>query len=462
MLSRIGNRYLLKEISASGGMGDVFRAVDLETQAAVAVKVLQLPGPEAAQRFEREAQVLSQLSHPHIVRYISHGTEGEAQYLVMEWVTGETLSKRLETSGLTVQESVDLIAVVSQAVGAIHSVGLVHRDLKPANLIFPQEAPTEVKLIDFGVARRKDDRSGPTRTGVAVGSSGYMSPEQARGQREIDARSDVFALGCVLYECLVGSGPFRGSDFTAVCAKVLVIDPPPVRALNSEVSPELDRLVRRLLAKNQGERPKDGNEVASLLAALPRNPSLLKKRRGESSTEAPTASAVVSATVSTRAEWYGSDSYESRARFIIMVGEHDDGAPVDPPIGAELAALRDLVASYDGYLESLQRGGLLIIISGHDPHEVALRASRCAMALREKIPLRPMVLSFGSIQEDPGSAIEKGVASIAEEDLEFIFHTGEAPGTTPPRIRVEASAVPYLTGRCQMVIANTVNYLVGL
>src|SRR5262249_3129846 len=153
------------------------------------------------ERFVREIELLAKLSHPGIVRYISHGatTSGEL-YLVMEWVDGEVLKTRLRREPLTGREAVTLATRVADTLGAPHAHGIVHRDLKPSNLILPGGRIDQVKILDLGIAQRVGHTQ-LTQTGVAIGTPGYMAPEQARASGDIDARADVFALGCVLFQC---------------------------------------------------------------------------------------------------------------------------------------------------------------------------------------------------------------------------------------------------------------------
>jgi len=253
----IAGRFQLEAEQASGGMGRVYRARDVQTGAIVAVKILQLGSELEAERFSREASLLAQVSHPGIVRYLAHGEVADGQFLAMEWIDGETLKDRLVREGLTIVESVQLAKQVALALSEMHARGIIHRDIKPSNLMYIHGEPGRVKILDFGIARRSDDLLGLTRTGFMVGSPGYMAPEQARGDRSpLDHRTDLFALGCVLYECLTGRPPFFG-DPVAVRAKVLLFDPPRVRELNLDVSPQLSTLVTRLLSKEQRGRPMD-------------------------------------------------------------------------------------------------------------------------------------------------------------------------------------------------------------
>jgi eukaryotic-like serine/threonine-protein kinase len=262
----VENRFVLERVAGSGGMGTVYRAVDQVSRAPVAFKVLRSASQDAASRFAREVRILSGLRHPGIVRYIADGRTDDGElWLAMEWLEGESLSQRLP-QGLSATESVDLVRRVAEALGAAHERGVIHRDLKPSNLFLVDRDLERVKVLDFGVARMSDTSA--TRTGVMIGTPGYMAPEQARGERNVGARSDVFALGCLLFECLTGKPPFVGDNVMAILAKVLLEDAPRVGVVRTDLPEALDDLVARTLSKSPEQRPRDGTQLASELAAL--------------------------------------------------------------------------------------------------------------------------------------------------------------------------------------------------
>src|SRR5260221_3025618 len=249
-------------------MGAVFRAVDRQTGEAVAVKVLRAAAIDHAERFAREIRVLAALRHPGIVRYIADGrTNAGELWLAMEWLDGEPLNHRMRHQGLTGGESVALVGRVAEALGAAHERGVVHRAVKPSNLFLPHNELDRVKLLDFGVARITDGDRFATRTGVMIGTPGYMAPEQARGERNVGPRADVFSLGCVLFECLTGRCAFVGDNMMAVLAKILLEDAPHINELRPELPMELDELVARTLAKQPDQRPRDAAQLAALLEA---------------------------------------------------------------------------------------------------------------------------------------------------------------------------------------------------
>ena len=227
----VGGRFELLAEAGKGGMGSVYRAHDRRTGDLVAVKVLSDWGTDALPRFLREAEILAGIEHPGVVRYVAHGESGNGKaYLAMEWLEGEDLEQRLAREPLTVGEAVALAARVADALAAAHQRGIVHRDIKPSNLWLLRRRLDAVKVLDFGIARVKSAPQALTRTGVFMGTAAYMAPEQVRSARDVGPAIDVFALGCVLYECLVGEPPFTGEHLAAVLVKILMEDPPSLDA----------------------------------------------------------------------------------------------------------------------------------------------------------------------------------------------------------------------------------------
>ncbi len=201
-------RYTIKELVGEGGMGVVYAGEDPDNGQAVAVKVLrnELGGAEGVRRFEREVEVLAQLNHPGIVRYLDHGVgERGRPFLVMQWLDGEDLAERLERGALTVQQSRLVAQQAAEALAYAHSRDIVHRDVKPSNMFLPGGDIERVMLLDFGVARLM--RPGRTITvgGAMIGTPGYMAPEQVRGEQDVNARADVFSLTTASCSSLSGA-----------------------------------------------------------------------------------------------------------------------------------------------------------------------------------------------------------------------------------------------------------------
>jgi eukaryotic-like serine/threonine-protein kinase len=260
----VGN-FRVERLIGAGGMGEVYQAEDLKLSRRVALKLLPAgadPDPQARQRFVREARAASALNHPNIVTVHAVEEAGGLDFIVMEYVEGETLKARIDRGPLDLPQVLDVGLQVAEAVGAAHAAGVIHRDLKPGNVIVTPEG--WAKVLDFGLATTApllpgamdgsaEHLSRLTGTGLAVGTIPYMSPEQTRGEA-VDGRSDVFALGCVLYEAATGRRPFTGPSALAVMHEIATADPPPPSALRPRLPREFDALVRRALAKDREHR----------------------------------------------------------------------------------------------------------------------------------------------------------------------------------------------------------------
>jgi len=234
-----------------GGMGEVWRATDRLSGGTVAVKLTHRGAD--LDRFQREAEVLASLSHPGIVRHLAHGVVEGRGFLAMEWLSGEDLAARLRREAIPGRASLLLVRRIADALASAHAQGVVHRDLKPANIFLVDGDLENIRLIDFGIARVDD--APRTTTGVVVGTWGYMSPEQAMGERNLDARADIFSLGCVLYECIAGEAPFRAPTVEAVLAKLLFGAAPKLSRVVPGIHPRIDSLVTTMLANSREQRP---------------------------------------------------------------------------------------------------------------------------------------------------------------------------------------------------------------
>src|SRR4051812_34307958 len=277
---RLDERFELEQRIGAGGMGTVFRARDPISGETVAVKILSDGQNHRTQRFAREVKELAERSPPGLVRYTPQGRPlaGEL-FVVMEWSEGEVLEPRLQRGPLTASDAVTLATRVAEALGAAHARGVVHRDLKPSNLFLPGSRIDQVKVLDFGIAQR-EGRTQLTQTGMMIGTPGYMAPEQARASGQIDARADVFALGCVLFQCLTGAPPFDGDTAAAILAKILFGTAPRVSELWPDAPNNLDALVAQMLANEPALRPSDGANLAAALAALGPLPHTLATAQG--------------------------------------------------------------------------------------------------------------------------------------------------------------------------------------
>ena len=264
----IADRYELEELVGTGGMSSVYRAHDMLLERDVALKVLHqqfTADGDYVERFRREARSVAQLSHPNIVTVIDRGEQDDRQFIVFEYVDGENLKSLVEREGpLPEREAVELTLQVARALGFAHENGLVHRDVKPQNVLLNGDG--RAKVTDFGIARSLDVHGGLTQTGTVMGTSDYIAPEQARGQR-VDAQSDIYSLGAVLYELLTGEVPFPGDNFVAVAMRHINEPAPSVREQRPELSPRLDAAIRRAMAKDPRERFGSMDELCSELSA---------------------------------------------------------------------------------------------------------------------------------------------------------------------------------------------------
>jgi serine/threonine protein kinase len=201
--------------------------LDRQTGEPVALKLILHQSDAYVARFHREARVLAELRHPGIARHVAHGaTEDGRHYLAMEWLEGEDLAARLARGPLGIEESLALAGRVAEALAVVHARRLVHRDVKPANLLLVGDRLEQVKVIDFGIVRVADATCGLTEPGMFIGTPAYMAPEQVRSEPDIDARADVYALGCLLFECLTARPPFVAERLVAVLAKIVLEEPP--------------------------------------------------------------------------------------------------------------------------------------------------------------------------------------------------------------------------------------------
>jgi serine/threonine-protein kinase len=265
----LGDRYQIDELLGRGGMASVWRGRDLRLDRAVAIK--ELAGPWLADRralrqFDREARLAARLGHPNIVAVHDVGIHDLTPFIVMELIEGETVAQLLLTDGpMSVEDAVAIAAQACDGLAAAHAAGVIHRDIKPANLMLTGAAV--VKICDFGIAGPLLGAADATVSGpwVAMGTSKYMAPEQASGER-VDARADLYALGCTLYTMLAGTPPFQGT-IAEVLQQHQVQVPPPLAAHRADVPGQLEALVMRLLAKDPEHRP-TCVEVKAVLAGL--------------------------------------------------------------------------------------------------------------------------------------------------------------------------------------------------
>jgi len=432
----IAGRFVIEREVAAGGMGRVYRAHDRHLNAPVAIKVILDPERAEIDRFVREAAILSEVRHPAIVRYIAHGqTPDERHYIAMEWLEGQDLARRLRfeepptlsargaataaepppSRGLSVGEALHLARRIAEALGELHSRGLVHRDVKPSNIFLVDGRTDQPKLLDFGVARDAS-ASLMTGTGVLVGTPMYMAPEQARGARDVGARADVWALGCVLFESIAARAPFRGAHAMAILAKILLEDAPRLRDVQPSVPTAVDELVASLLAKEAADRPADGAHAAKEIAEVERALADGGDANWVPSRTPSRSSRVLSSRTAV------SISGDERRVHCVVLAAPPPTERADQTLGSgadenALEQLRRIVEAHAGKLEPLRDGSILVSVAGaRTPVDQAMRAARIALAIRREVPEAPMVVATGRA-ESSGTILVGALLDRAAREL---------------------------------------------
>jgi serine/threonine protein kinase len=272
--SEIAGRYQVVQKLGAGAFGTVYKAKDKILGRMVAIKTIRLDGlaasaaslDELLARFKREAQVSAQLKHPNIVTIYDIGEAEGLSYLAMEFIDGVGLDKLIASAGrLPLERAAAIGAQIAEALDYAHKNNVVHRDIKPANVMI--ESGDRVKVTDFGIAKAIDSGDHLTVTGSLLGTPSYMSPEQARGAA-IDGRSDLFAVGCIVYEMLVGRKAFRGDSITALIFKIITEEPQPIREIDPSVPESVTKIIARAISKAPETRYQNGRELAADLLGL--------------------------------------------------------------------------------------------------------------------------------------------------------------------------------------------------
>ena len=382
----IAGRFVLQELAGSGGMGHVFRAHDRDANRSVALKVMRADGYQPEQvalfgdRFAREARVLADLRHPSIVEYVAHGATPEGElFLAMEWLEGEDLGHRLPGERLSIGDALGIATQVADALEAVHARGVVHRDIKPTN-IFLAGPDRRVKLLDFGIAKlHAPSTAFRTASGLSIGTPGYMAPEQARGEVLLDARADVFSLGCVLWECVTGRATFVAEHVVAILGKILFEEAPLASELRSDVPRRLDELIARMLSKKREERPTDGGALARELRAV-----------GPLDDVAAHANVLLG-------------RREQRLVSIVLASEAEVDAEAKTELVGTPDTMRASVVSFDrskhpanARVERLSNGSLFVLLSAKgSATDLAARAARIALAMHASLPRASLALATG-------------------------------------------------------------------
>lgn len=278
----LDGRYLLVELVGQGEAATVYRAQDVSTQQQVACKLLRPTAASSTRhaRFERESQILRRLSHPGIVRYLSHGDCSTGQpYLVTEWLSGQPLSQHLASAQLSVDQCLSLLRQIASALRLAHEATIVHRDLKPSNIFLRDHSLLHPVLLDFGIARPLSDAHRVTQQGLSIGTLHYIAPELSYGKGALTPAADIYSLGCVMYECLTGHPPQHGNTLDALMY-MLTQAPAPSPVRWEHASPQLEALLDSMLSADPAKRPADAGALLEALARIPQRPAWLRHRSG--------------------------------------------------------------------------------------------------------------------------------------------------------------------------------------
>ncbi len=263
---KVGKYEILEQIGV-GGFGVIYKGWDPFIKRTVAIKMCSTPDAEVRQRFFQEAQFVGNLVHSNVTLVFDFGVQDEVPYIVQEYLTGFDLDQLLKSGTLhDIRAIVAILLQVCEGLDFAHSRGIVHRDIKPSNIRVLEDGT--VKLMDFGIAKSLESGSKLTQTGIALGTAGYLAPEQVQGM-EVDARTDLFSLGVVAYEMVTGDRPFAGANLSNILYMVLNQDPPPPSTLRPDCPPELEAVIRRCLAKEPGDRFQTAGDLAAALRAVP-------------------------------------------------------------------------------------------------------------------------------------------------------------------------------------------------
>jgi len=434
----VDGRFTLEAEIARGGMGRLLRATDGHTGRPVALKLIATDDPSAEDRFAREAQVLARVRHPALVEHVAHGmTADGTAYLAMEWLEGEDLRNHLgarsdatlasgkPTVGfLSPADTLTLGRRVASALAELHRHGIVHRDVKPANLFLVGGDVGQVKLLDLGAAALRDARP-LTMTGVLVGTPAYMAPEQVRAEGKVGPAADVWALGCVLYECLAGTPAFRAHHIMALLAKILLDAPPSIHAARPDLPAPLLDLVQRTLEKDPDARHPNGEMLAVALEVI--------------DTSAPTPAYGI------RPSTPSLGGSERRVRCVV-VGALPAGA------GAARAEVELAVERAGASLVWLSPGSFVVTFEPPGaPSDQAVRAGRIALALRHAVPELSLAIGLGQAESDGrvpvGEAVDRAASLLGE--------------ATRGEVRVQSSTVPLLEARFDLSQHGSAGRLVG-
>jgi tetratricopeptide (TPR) repeat protein len=417
----VAQRFRVGDQVGVGGMGVVHRAIDERTGEAVALKLVRADVTYAADRFGREIAALERLGGDGIVRYVASGLLDRTPYLVMEWLEGEDLAQRLRRARPTIAEVLTVARRTLDALARAHGAGVVHRDIKPANLFLPDCDVERLKIVDFGLALVETDDGFASSSGMFLGTPGYMAPEQARGERDVDGRADVFALGCVLYKCLTGRGPFVAADAVATIARVL-FDEPRHPAEHPGVPAPLGDVVMRMLRKERAERP-TAAELADELARLGTEPTV-EQARPAAPVLTDREQRVVSVVVAAHGDVGDAEATVQHAQI--------------PEVAAREAELQELAERLGARVEVVPGGVVASLFGRGAATDQAARAARLALALHDFWPDVTIAVATGRAEVGHrivGEVIERAARDASRREA-GVWLDDVTAGLLPPEFAV--------------------------
>jgi eukaryotic-like serine/threonine-protein kinase len=431
--SQTTDRFDIEARVGSGGMGDIFRAIDRETGQPVAVKLLRATAsPHERTRFAREIAILADLRHPNIVQYIAHGTWHDGRlFFAMEWLEGEDLGQRQRRAPLGMRDAVEIVRRSAAAMAAVHARGVIHRDLKLSNIFLVNGRGTAVKLIDFGVVKPPEPDEYPTERGQIIGTPHFMAPEQARGEG-IDARADVYSLGSVLFRLVTGRNVFETEHIIALLGRLVIEDPPSASSVRFDVPEPLDQVIVHAISRQREGRFENGGELARALArvgtlnndppATDKSASAIRKTVPEAPPSTPGAPAP-------------SRPGTSERRVVAVVLYDLGGAALSPEADA---AVREVLGE-DTRFEPLA-GGQMVAVLGveRSKGDEALRAARAALTVARALH------TGARVAVAVGHAV-RGRANRAGEALDRAARQLEL--ADPGVVRIDGAAAAALEGR---------------
>ena len=409
----VADRFEVLALGGIGGMAVVYRARDRTDGRTVALKVLD--DAEEGARFAAEADTLARMTSPHVVGHVAHGDDPRGAWIAMEWLEGRSLDARLAEGPIPVFEAVQLVSRIARGLGAAHALGVVHRDVKPENVILVGGAIDQPRLVDFGVARLPGRRF--TEPGLVLGTPGFFAPEQARADAALDPRADVFALATLLFECVTGAPLWDGDSIVAILTKILFEPAPRLDRARSDVPLMLADLVDRMLSKEPGDRPRDGNVVAELLLELDLRDTSLPPPPARSIGEA------------------------SRSVASVLVARLPPGA-LSPMLSRRV---RELGSRFGATFEQLADGSLAALVAGpRAATDLAAIATRLALAVRKAVPVRAIAIATGRAslgdRSELGGVIARAASLASVDSARSLVHVDAATaGLLGPRFAMSGS-----------------------